>query len=219
MNNTKVRKELLEAELFTIPENVANLQLPDPDLLEYYKDTKERIFYIEDVIDDNTFKIVKNIIKINVQDAAIPVEKRTPIVLMINSPGGDVQTMWSLINTMKISKTPIYTLVYGIAMSAAAHILAAGHKRFALPGVTVLVHSGSCQYSGDVEKVESAKKYYDSLSALANKELINMTNILAKDLKKKGSNDWYMTADDALKAGLIDTIVTDFCEVFMNGNA
>ena len=96
-------------------------------------------------------------------DAEVDPESRKPIKIFIDTVGGDVQVMWTLINAMKISQTPIYTIVYCTALSAGAHILAAGHKRFAFPGSTILVHSGSRQYTGDAEKVESTKMNTDLL--------------------------------------------------------
>lgn len=200
-------------ESIEIPQNVANLQLPDPYLLNYYKDTSERILFLDGDIDETTLEFQKSILRINLADSGTPIEKRVPIRIFINSVGGDVQVMWSLINTIKISKTPVYTIVYCNALSAAAHILAAGHKRFALPGATVLIHSGSCQYCGDVEKVESAKKYYDSLSKKANDLLLSQTKIQQKDLKKKGASDWYMTADEAFKHGIVDEIINDIDKI------
>ena len=98
-------------------------------------------------------------------------------------------------------------------MSAGAHILAAGHKRFAMPGSTILVHSGSCQYGGDLEKVESTKRYYDALGKRANDMLLSDTKIVAKDLKRKGASDWYISAEEAVELGIVDSIVSDFSEV------
>lgn len=206
----KVMNELIS---LAIPKTVENLQLPDPNLLDYYKDAGNRVFWLEGEVCCDTLDIVKSIMRCNLEDADTPVESRVPIKLFIDTNGGDVQVMWVLINAIKISKTPVYTIVYCNALSAGAHILAAGHKRFAFPGSTVLVHSGSCQFGGDMEKVESAKRYFDALGKKANERLLADTSITAKDLKKKGAIDWYMTAEDALENGMIDKIIEDFTEV------
>lgn len=204
-----MNEQMLQVE---IPKEIANLQLPDPELLDYYRDAKERIIFFDEVVDSDGIFTLKSIIRYNLEDAGLPRKERVPIKIFINSLGGDVQVMWSLINTIKMSTTPVHTIVYNEAMSAATHILAAGHKRMAFPGATVLVHSGSCQYGGDVEKVESAKKYYDSFSKRANDLFLASTKISPKDLKKKGANDWYMTAEEALKYGIVDTVVTSIDE-------
>ena len=198
-----------------IPKNIENLQLPSPELLEYYKDIDKRIFWLDGEVDSSTLEIVKAIMRINHYDEKlnIPKEERVPIKLFIDTNGGDVQVMWTLINAIGISKTPIYTIVYCLALSAGAHILAAGHKKFAFPGSTILVHSGSVGYQGIVEQVESAKKYYDSVSKQINDKLLTDTLIYQKELKRKGTVDWYMSAEDALKYKLIDRIIEDFAEV------
>ena len=121
--------------------------------------------------------------------------------------------MWSLINAIRISKTPVYTIVYCMAMSAGSYILAAGHKRLAFPGSTILVHSGGVGYKGTVEQVESAKKYYDKFDKLTNDFFVECSKINPKELKRKGAVDWYMSAEDALKYGVVDCIITDFEEV------
>lgn len=198
-----------------IPKEIENLQLPNPTLLEYYKDAEDRIFWLEGEVDSSVLDLVKAIMRINLEDDKymVPVEERLPIKLFIDTNGGDVQIMWTLVNAIKISKTPVHTIVYCTALSAGAHILAAGHKRYAFPGSTILVHSGYVGYQGTVEQAESAKKYYDSLSKNANDKFLSDTTILPKDLKRKGAADWYMSAEDALANGLVDKIIEDFSEV------
>lgn len=198
-----------------IPQEVENLHLPNPSLLDYYKDCEERIFWLEGSVCGDTLELVKTIMRINHEDAKnqIPVEERIPIRIFIDTNGGDVQVMWSLINAIRISKTPVYTIVYCMAMSAGSYILAAGHKRFAFPGATILVHSGGVGYQGTVEQVESAKKYYDKLDKSTNEFFVTNTKVNSKDLKRKGAVDWYMSAKDALSYGIIDRIIEDFDEV------
>lgn len=204
---------MMETLNVQVPQDISNMSLPHPGLLNFYKDSENRVFWLDGDIDYSTLEFVKVIMRCNKEDESIPVEDRKPIKLFIDTPGGDVQVMWSLIKAMKISKTPIYTIAFCNAMSAGAHILAAGHRRLAMPGSTVLVHSGSCRYDGDLEKVESSKKYYDALSKRANDMLLENTKISPKDLKRKGANDWYITAENAVELGIVDAIVNDFSEV------
>lgn len=204
----------LDNLLLGVPESIANMQLPDPVLRNHYRDEAERIFWMNDQIGDDTLDLVEMIVRCNKEDKGKAIEERTPIKVMINSGGGDVQVMMTIIKTMKISKTPVYTICFSSAMSAAAEILAAGHKRYALPGTCVMVHSGSCSYGGTMEQAESCKKYVDTLTKRATEEFVANTNINAKTLKKKGASDWYMTEDEALENGVIDAIITDLDEIF-----
>ena len=206
--------DMLSEILVGVPESVANMQLPDPDLRDYYRDEINRVFWIDSNIDDNTLDLVKMIINCNKADKGKSIEDRVPIKVMINSGGGDVQVMLTIIKSIKISKTPVYTVVFSSAMSAAAEILAAGHKRYALPGTCVMVHSGSCSYGGTMEQAESCKKYVDALTKRATEEFCANTKISAKTLKKKGASDWYMDENEALELGVVDAVITDFDEIF-----
>ena len=103
---------ILDTVLTGVPASIANMQLPDPDLRDYYRDETDRIFWIDSNIDDNTLDLVKMIINCNREDKGKNIEDRTPIKVMINSGGGDVQVMLTIIKTMKISKTPVYTICF-----------------------------------------------------------------------------------------------------------
>ncbi len=146
-------------------------------------------------------------------DKGLPVEERKPIKLILDTPGGSVDVMNVMVNAIKISKTPVWTINFTSALSAGAHILAAGHKRFAMPGSTVLVHSGSGNLSGTAEQIEKAKEYYDKVSKKADEQLLADTKIDKKTYKKKAPFDWYISAEEALEFGIIDKIIDDFDEL------
>ena len=206
--------DMLDAVLLGVPESVANLQLPDPVLRDFYRDEVNRIFWLDSDINQNSLDLVRMILDCNKEDKGKPVEDRVPIKVMINSGGGDVQVMLTIIKTMQLSKTPVYTINFCNAMSAAAEILAAGHKRFALPGTCVMVHSGSCYYGGTMEQAESYKKYVDALTKRATDAFLANTKIEPKALNKKGASDWYFDEVEALEKGIIDEIVEDLDMLF-----
>lgn len=204
----------LSTFLLGVPDKIANLQLPDPVLRDYYRDEEDRTFWLDDDIDASTLDLIKMIVRCNKEDKDIPVEDRKPIKIMIDSGGGEIQVMLAIIKAIKMSKTPVYTIVYCFAMSAAAQILAAGHKRYAFPGTCVMVHSGSAGMSGTMEQVESQKKYVEAIVKRANNEFVNCTKIDAKTLKRKGASDWYMDEDEALKFGIVDEIIQGYDDLF-----
>lgn len=197
-----------------IPNNLENLQLPSPELLNYYNDVKDRVFYIDSEINETLLELSKEIIRINKEDKNTPIDQRLPIKVMIDSPGGDVSSMWSFINVVKLSKTPVWTINMCCAYSAAADILAAGHKRYALPGTSVLVHSGSCYYGGTQESAESMKKFGDKLTKNVSEFFLAHTKVDPKVFKKRAPFDWYMFEDEALEQGIIDEIITDLDIIF-----
>lgn len=199
----------LENVLLSIPTSVANLQLPDPDLRDFYQDEQDRVFWVTTEINDSLLDLVKMIIKCNKADKGKSIEERIPIKVFIDSPGGDVCALWTTIKAIEISKTPVYTINYCTAYSAAADLLASGHKRFALPGTSVMVHSGSCMFGGTMEQAENMKKHFDKMGKKITDYFLEHTKVDPKTFKKKAPADWYMDEDEALKNGLIDEIITD----------
>lgn len=204
----------LENILVGIPEETANMQLPDPTLRNYYRDEQDRIFWLNDNIENCAEDLIYMILRCNKEDMGKPAEERVPIKILIDSPGGDMVFMWTIINMIEASKTKIITINYCQAFSAAAEILASGHERLGLKGSHVMVHSGSCAYSGQADQVESTKKYFDKLSKKTVEHLMAKTKIDPKVFKRKSVVDWFMDENEALENGVIDRIVEDLDELF-----
>ena len=200
----------LQGEMMVaIPGQIENIQLPDPGLLGYYRDEQDRVFWVDCQINENLLELVKMIVKCNKEDKGKPIDERKPIKVFIDSPGGDVCSLYTTMKAIEISKTPVYTINYCTAYSAAADLLASGHKRYALPGTSVMVHSGSCMYGGTVEQAESMKKYFDKLGKKVTDYFLAHTKIEPRVYKKKAPSDWYLDEEEALQNGIIDEIVTD----------
>ena len=187
--------------------------MPDPTLRDYYRDEEDRVFWLNSEVGDCAEDLMKMFLRCNKEDKNVSIENRKPIKIFIDSVGGDVVFMWSIINMIEMSKTPVYTINYCTAYSAASEILASGHKRFALPGSHVMIHLGSCAYAGDVANVESTKKYFDALSKKTVDHLLKKTKIEPKMFKKKTLTDWFLDENDALENGIVDEIVTDLDEI------
>ena len=205
--------DMLGEILLGVPESTANMQLPDPNLRDYYKYEQDRIFWLDENVENCATDLIKMIMRCNKEDKGKPVEERKPIKIFIDSPGGDVTFMWSIINLIEMSKTPVWTINYCTAYSAAAEILASGHVRYALKGSHVMVHSGNCQYSGQADVVESTKKYFDQVIKRTTDHLLDRTNINSRVFKKKASLDWYMNEEEALENGIVDKIITDLDDI------
>lgn len=201
--------------LVGIPEATANLQLPDPVLRQFYKDERDRIFWVDSQIDECTLELVKMIMHCNKEDKGKAIEDRKPITVMIDSHGGSVDVLLSVIKAIDISKTPVRTVCYCNAYSAAADLLASGHKglRYCMPGTNVMMHSGSCVYQGTASQVDAAKKFYDAMGKKVTDHIYARTNIDTKT-QRKMKDDYYMTAEDALNLGIIDKIIDDLDELF-----
>ena len=95
--------ELLNNVLVGIPESTANLQLPDPELRDHFRDEQDRIYWLDATIDDTTLDLVKFIFRCNKEDEGKPVEERKRILVMIDSPGGSVEVLASIIGAIRDS--------------------------------------------------------------------------------------------------------------------
>ena len=209
-----------EESIVIVPKDVENLKLPDPDLVQYYKDIDERIIYLEGYIggendpnEDNSIGIVKRIMQYNREDKLIDPEDRKPIKIFIDSGGGDAYGTVTLVNTILMSKTPVYTINLRDALSAAGYVFMSGHKRFTFPGGTVLIHSGSVGYSGDKDKVDAMRKHYDKIVKTLDDLILSKTSIDAKTLRSKSAREWYLGNEDMIKYGVADKIVESLDEI------
>ena len=118
-----------------------------------------RRLYINNDIDNEIIDtIVYHILRFNRIDKDKKPEERKPILLYINSPGGDVYSGYGLISAMQDSITPIYTINQGMCASMAFLIFLAGSKRYSMRNSTFLMHDGS-----NGAFIESASKLRDRI--------------------------------------------------------
>lgn len=188
--------------------------LPSPFIRNYYRDEEERIYRLNHDITEDDLDLVDLILRCNKEDQGKPVEERAPIKVYISTCGGDVVTLWTLMQAIQTSKTPVWTINISFAYSAGAELLTAGHKRFAFKGTQTIFHRGSCFFGGEQSVVESTKKHFDGIEKKLTDFLMAHTKIDAKVYKKKASFDIYMDENEALKNGVVDEIVTDFDILF-----
>lgn len=208
MNNS------LGSMLVAIPEQVENLQLPDPTLLGYYQNQQDRILWVEGEITDAIFEISKLILRYNKEDRGTPEGERKPIKIFINSPGGDLDSTLALVGLIKISKTPIWTINTCWAYSAAGLILMAGHRRFALPNAQCLIHSGSGSLQGSFEQTDAQMKNYKYLVDQMRNFILESTQMDPKVLKKNSQKEWYINTEEMLEHNIVHEIVSDLDTLF-----
>jgi ATP-dependent Clp protease protease subunit len=197
--------------LLEIPTELENLKLPNPMLLDTYTDRKNRLIFIDYDIDDTLLREVgRQIIEYNREDKGKSVDERTPIVILINSGGGCLDSTYATIAIMETSKTPIITVNMNCAYSAAGLILMAGHRRYCMPRSQVLIHSGSAQgISGNYEDIQESTKSYKKMVEEMREFVISKTKIDKALMKKNQSRDWYLPTSEQIDLGVVDEIITD----------
>lgn len=196
-----------------IPQKLDTLQLPDPELLTYWKLEENRIFYVEYEIDESLLEIQKNIININLADIGIDVDKRKPIKILINTPGGLLAETMSLAGTIIMSKTPVITINMASAFSGGCLLLLAGHKRYAMPFSYAMVHTGSAGMSGTFEQNEQFQKMYKKQVDEMGNYILDRTGMDRKMFNRNRAKDWYMDTNEQVQYGVVHEVIKDLDEI------
>lgn len=170
----------------------------------YSRLLNERIIFLGGPIDDNLANII--VAQILFLES---VDKEKDINLYVNSPGGSVTAGLAIYDAMQYVSNNVSTMCFGMAASMGAVILASGTegKRFSLPNSTIMLHSVGTQLGGqyhDLEKeMEETKRKQGVISEILSKHLKKDIDQITADIER----NFYQTAEEALKYGLIDTII------------
>ena len=198
----------MEMEI-AIPKSVENLNLPAPELVQYYEDLENRTIWIQGEIDGALLDLHSKLKRWNAEDKDVPLENRIPIKLFIFSPGGDLAVTMNTVSMIRLSKTPVYTYNMGECFSGAFVLLIAGHKRFALPYSRAMCHSGSGLVGGTYQQTDNAMKDYKAQVKVMKQFILERTTIPPKMLNTKMGDDWYLSLDEQLANGVVDEVVED----------
>lgn len=169
----------------------------------YSRLLKERIIFLGGPIEDYTANlIIAQLLFLESEDS------KKDISIYINSPGGSVTATLAMLDTMKHIKPDVSTVCVGIAASGAAILLAAGAKgkRFALPNAEVMVHQPWGGVQGQASDIEITAKHILQTKDKLNKLLAEYTGQPLDKIQKDADRDFFMSADEAKKYGIIDKI-------------
>lgn len=198
-----------------IPKDIADIKLPDPDLLRFYKNQKSRIIYLDYLIDEDFIQLVGNqIIEYNIEDKGKPVEERKPIVILINSGGGNLETCFAVVGIIEQSKTPVITVNLSSAHSAAGLILLAGHKRYCMPRSQMLIHKGSASgISGNFDEIADSMKSYKKIVDDMINLICDKSKIERKDITKNCKPDWFLPVEQQIALGCVDKVLDSLDDI------
>jgi len=166
---------------------------------------RERIIFLGTEIDDDVANSI--VAQLLLLDSENP-EK--DIMLYINSPGGVITAGMAIYDTMNLIKADVQTICLGEAASMGSFLLSSGAKgkRMALPSARIMIHQPLGGAQGQATDIELEAK-----EILRMKEML--TGILAENsgqdiekVKKDCERDYYMSAEEAVKYGLIDKVIT-----------
>ena len=168
---------------------------------------KDRIIFLGEQVDATTASLV--IAQLLFLESEDP-EKE--IFLYINSPGGSITDGMGIVDTMNYIKCPVSTICVGMAASMGAVLLASGEKgkRYATPNAEILIHQpliAGGGLSGQTTEIKIHADHMVKTREKLNKLLSDRTGQSLETIQKDTERDNYMTAEEALKYGLIDVIM------------
>ncbi len=166
---------------------------------------KDRIIFVTGPIEDHMANLV--IAQLLFLESEDP---KKDIQLYINSPGGSVTSTLAMLDTMNYIKPDVATVVVGIAASGAAVLLAGGAKgkRFTLPNAEVMIHQPWGGAQGQATDIEITAKHIVATRDRLNKILSKATGQTLEKIERDVERDYFMSADEAKKYGVVDEIFT-----------
>jgi ATP-dependent Clp protease protease subunit len=170
----------------------------------YSRLLKERIIFLgTEINDDVSNLVIAQLLFLQSEDA----EK--DISIYINSPGGVVTAGMAIYDTMQFLKCPITTYCVGQAASMGAVLLTAGTKgkRFALPNSRIMIHQPLGGSQGQATDIEIQTKEILRMKKRLNEILALHTGKPLKTIEKDTDRDFFMSAEEAVKYGLVDEVV------------
>lgn len=164
---------------------------------------KDRVIFMGGPIHDESANlIIAQLLFLESEDP------KKDIYLYINSPGGSVTSTLAMIDTMNHIKPDVATVVVGMAASGGAMLLSAGAKgkRFGLPNAEIMIHQPHGGAEGQASDIEITARQILKLRERLNKMLAANTGQPLAKIEKDVERDFFMSADEAKKYGIIDKV-------------
>lgn len=170
----------------------------------YSRLLKDRIIFLGTAIDGNVANlIIAQLLFLENEDP------KKDIIMYINSPGGHVTAGLAIYDTMQYIKPDVSTVCLGMSASMGAVLLAGGAKgkRFALPNAEVMIHQPLGGTEGQASDIRIHADHIIKTKDLLNNILAKHTGQNLKTIERDTDRDFFMSAKDSLKYGLIDKII------------
>ena len=169
----------------------------------YSRLLKDRIIILTGEINDNNANIV--VAQLLYLDSL----NHDDISLYINSPGGSITSGMAIYDTMNFIKSEVSTICIGMAASMGAFLLSSGKKgkRYCLPNSEVMIHQPLGGASGQATEIKIAAEHILKIKDKLNTILASNTNKDIKTIENDTERDNYLSAQEALKYGIIDKIL------------
>lgn len=172
----------------------------------YSRLLKDRIIFLgEEVNEVSASLVVAQLLFLESEDPSKDVH------LYINSPGGVITAGMAIYDTMNYIKCDVSTICIGMAASMGAFLLAGGAKgkRFALPNAEVMIHQPSGGAQGQATEIQITAEWILRTKQKMNEILAANTGQTVEKVAQDTERDKWMTAQEALQYGIVDSIITN----------
>jgi ATP-dependent Clp protease protease subunit len=172
----------------------------------YSRLLKERLIFVTGPIEDHMASLI--VAQLLFLEAENP---KKEIAMYINSPGGVVTSGMAVYDTMQFIRPAVSTLCIGMAASMASLLLCGGEKdmRFALPNARILVHQPSGGFQGQASDIERHAEDIVKMKRRLNEIYVKHTGQDYETIERTLDRDYFMTAEDAKKFGIVDKVLSD----------
>ena len=201
-------KEILEL-IKELDENKDKELKSFDQLVDYYQSYNERNLVLGEIGPELAVAVDSVIRFWNKVDENVPVEERQPIKVYIHSPGGYLTSAFSIIDSIKLSKTPVHTIAIGDVYSGGFFIFLAGDKKLAYPHASFLYHEGATTNGGDANKFRNFAKFYEVQLEQLKHIVLKNSGISEEEYEKHIKDDWWLTSEEAVQFGIADEILTE----------
>lgn len=177
---------------------------------ESIKTINNRIYFYSYVSHKSILELVEQVHTVTKKMQVLAVENEIeppPIVLHISSYGGSVFAGFAGMDMIKSNTLPIHTVVDGAAASAATLLSVVGHKRFVQKNAYMLIHQLSSCLFGKFEEIKDEMQNLEKIMNTIKQTYVDHTKIPSGKLEEILKHDWWLSAEDCLKFGLVDGIV------------
>lgn len=176
--------------------------------------TDRTIFLSGNIDAQSSTEVIMHLLELISEDNRLDKVKkeyvREDINLYIKSDGGVVSDMFSLIDLIESSKTPINTFALGMVGSAAVPLFICGKKRYVYKNTQILIHTSRINnLRGDIQYLSEYMDNWEYVQQSMDKYFISKTNITQSKLKevRRSKVDWSIYAEEAIKLGVADEII------------
>lgn len=188
----------------SVAQNIENVK--EDSTFDVFEELFEKrvIAFDREFSEQSCIDAIAKIVLLNLQS------QKKPIVIIVNSPGGEIYSSFGLVDAIMTSKAPVYTVCMGMAGSAAADLLVAGHRRFATQGSRIMVHQAwytmpemthaeLVNWTSECERSHEQRTVY----------YMKRTGLTRKKVQALLAKDSFLTPKDALALNLIDEVGFD----------